>query len=129
MKHITFRVRWSRTDGSYGRSYLTAGVVDWPAIYDGSMRLHHGRQKVVRRPIIVLELDYPLDEAYHFTFIKLTGFTRRDLLRCVYRAYSKIYKDVRQYGVWGHHIGDLIVDSLSQANKENKMLYKAEIGS
>jgi len=59
---------------------------------------------------IRFELDYPLSKKYN-------GFIESaecwwDVLSAICAAYKIIYKNEEYYGVWGHEIGDLMVECL-----------------
>lgn len=53
-------------------------------------------------------IDYPLSENYIF---KVKGpISGYDLAIKVAKEYVKIYKDIEKWGVWGHYLGDLVVE-------------------
>jgi hypothetical protein len=86
-----------------------------------------GYERVIRRPLITIVFDYPLHGEWVMTFCRPTGFTRKDILACVYKGYCKVYKDVRVYGVWGHSISDLYLEGLIKTGKPG--LYELSMGS
>lgn len=57
----------------------------------------------------ILYLDYPLSVVVkeNITFSSL-----HELITCVRKAYREIYKDPNKYGIWGHGIRDLVIESL-----------------
>ena len=68
---------------------------------------------------IVGYIDYPLapDKAQKFQFTWKEN--RFDLCRQICEAYHSIYEEKEKYGVWGHDIGDLVIEQL-QIDTEKK---------
>jgi hypothetical protein len=80
--------------------------------------------------LIRILFNYPLSNSVTKTFQSQTGFTRRDILRCIYEGYSEIYaaepdpgyakgtanraQSRGPYGIWGHYINDLVVEWVQQ---------------
>ena len=84
--------------------------------------------------------DYPLTKAVEFEFESdnYKGFTRAHLAKSISNGYKKIYKDEEKdvgktnnipgifnrkksngrYGIWGHHIEDLVLRQVTQV-KDN----------
>lgn len=91
----------------------TAQVCDYHAVLDRRMALKKRNEWIIARPLIRIEFDYPLSgKSAVFLFCRPTGFTRLDLLACIYKGYAKIYGDPSKYSVWGHSIGDLFIEGI-----------------
>ena len=117
-----------------GRTSTCFHVVNIPNILDdiidGDDIIIHGHQ-------LHIILDYPLSHTVDKIFMK-DGFTKKDILRSIYEAYTEIYREEEgntkaprmcdvipdcylmnrmdthgEHGIWGHEIGDLFIDKLS----------------
>lgn len=68
------------------------------------------------RDEIKIVFDYPMSKP----FVKIVnsanpeGFTKKDLLYLIREGYLEIYDDVDKYGVYGHDIGDLVLEGIKQ---------------
>lgn len=59
---------------------------------------------------IEVTIDYPLSKKYTF---KLNGtLSRREVVSQIVKHYRKIYENPDAWGVWGHHLGDLMLHTL-----------------
>lgn len=69
---------------------------------------------VTRKNFVTIRYTYPLGADVDFTFKHKGGFTRKQLFRAIQRGYLKIYREQasgkRDYGIWGHSIGDLVLE-------------------
>jgi len=110
-RHLDFIVRWHNGR----RIWSTAQVCDYPAIRDGEMTLRKAHYHIIRRPIMIIEFndDHYIGNPTRFMFCRPTGFTYLDIMACIYKAYFKMYKDIRKYGIWGHSMGDLFLEGLT----------------
>jgi hypothetical protein len=90
---------------------------------------------------IFIEFKYPLSKEVLIRYQKQGGFTKRDILKFVGEGYKKIYEEEEasagdpgtydnlynrrrshgKYGIWGHHIEDLVVENL-RYNPATKIL-------
>jgi len=70
-------------------------------------------EKVWAGKEIRIEFDYPLDETYPMTFSRKGGWTLGQVIQKVIDGYAMIYKNDTRYGIWGHAIGDLVLEGLS----------------
>lgn len=100
------------TKNRHKRIWSTACVIDYHPVLDGVRTLRLANRLVIARPLITIEFDYPNQRTARFTFCRPTGFTRMDLLACIYKGYDTIYKDVRNYHVFGHGISDLYIEAI-----------------
>jgi hypothetical protein len=70
---------------------------------------------VTIEPDINIEFDYPIKQAIQFPYHHDGGFTLKDVLLSVQDGYKKIYADEEKYGVWGHEVHDLFIESVEAA--------------
>ena len=79
---------------------------------------------VIKDEKITMNITYPLSIEVNRVLEKKGGFTRMDVFKRIYEAYKQIYDEEEKgkYGIWGHYIGDLVIESVSYDQKE-KMLY------
>jgi hypothetical protein len=61
---------------------------------------------------VTIRFEYPLSNAFDFTFENPNGFTVAALVDHVQSTYAEIYADPDpdKYGIWGHDIGDLVIE-------------------
>jgi hypothetical protein len=84
-----------------------------------------GSKCFTRLQTIRIRFDYPLGEDVYFTFQSWddaenkNGFTRQQFLDCVRKGYSRIYRKPQASGVWGHRMGDLVLQGAYRANRTN----------
>jgi len=96
---------------------------------------------------IIIRITYPLSVEVYNEYEQKGGFSRKDLFRYIYEAYKKIYDEEEEqvgdpgtyerlynrkksegpYGIWGHQLGDLYLESISYDPK--KKLVNLDIGS
>lgn len=89
---------------------------------------------------ITMHITYPLSVEVNIPLEKKGGFTRMDVFKHIYEAYKLIYDEEEKevgdpgtyanlynrkesegkYGIWGHYISDLLIESVSY-NQEKKM--------
>src|SRR5690349_4298052 len=72
----------------------------------------NGDHRVTKKHKINIVLDYPLDHEYTFEMQRAGGWTLHDILLEVRTLYLNIYRNPDKYGVWGHGIGDLMVERM-----------------
>lgn len=102
---------------------------------------------VIKDEKISIIFTYPLSVRVVLQFENKRGFTRMDLLRCIYEGYKKIYDEEEKevgdpgtynmlynrreskgpYGIWGHYLGDLYLDIVEY--NPNKKMVNLHIGS
>jgi len=90
-----------------------------------------GNEVVYSGNILCLQFTYPLTRNAFRTLRshrKTGGFTRRQLVSAVRRAYHEIYRRPSYFGIWGHSIRDLFFDGLQRIGKTSN-LYGVEISS
>jgi hypothetical protein len=109
------------------------GIADWNdsfSIADGFPGdVLNGSDLISRRKSIEIQFDYPLGSAPTFVLKRRTGakgITRRAFAAFVQRTYRKIYANEERYGIWGHDIGDLVLECTAEV-KPGK--FKLGIGS
>lgn len=107
-----------------------------------------GDEKVILAHTITIEYDYPLSVKVRFTHTRKGGWTRNALARAIQKDYKRIYREEDAgvgkptgnipgmlnrdfsdgpYGIWGHDIGDLVVECVNYSVK--KRLVRLDIGS
>jgi len=94
-------------------------------------------ERVIRKENIVIVYNYPLDLAVDFPHKRKGGWTRKALFAAIQKDYAKIYRDEDKavgptghvpgmlnrdrsdgpYGIWGHDIGDLVVEGVTVSDK------------
>lgn len=120
-------------------------VIDYPLVESGELMMFLPQEnvyagqvvenaqdisgvKITNAKEISIQFDYPLDKPAVLTFTSDTGFTLKDIYRCVHDGYAKIYaaeedpgelpgmlnraKSEGLYGIWGHHVSDLYFEAL-----------------
>lgn len=120
-----------------------ADQADWTNIWDGKtgsfsvLKQHHsiwyvregkrlcGESKPLPRQVSVL-LTYPLGRPHVFTWEPagdadrpLTHWNIAELLEEIAAQYALIYEQPDKYGIWGHDIGDLVVEALRWCESAN----------
>lgn len=98
---------------------------------------------VISEKELTVIVDYPLSSNYRFTLISKNGFTREQLINEISKHYYQLYDEEEKtatiktvpmqqrkvfnrnqtngkYGIWGHDIGDLVLDEIH--------VYRNEIG-
>lgn len=70
---------------------------------------------VTAEPDIKIRFDYPIKEIVEFEFHHDDGFTVKDIVVAVEVGYKRIYDDEEKYGVWGHDMEDLFLESIETA--------------
>lgn len=91
---------------------------------------------------ITMNITYPLSVEVNVPLEKKGGFTRMDVFKHIYEAYKHIYDEEEKsegdpgtynnmynrkesegkYGIWGHYLSNLLIESVSYDQKE-KMLH------
>ena len=71
-------------------------------------------EKVTDREEISIQFKYPLSDSVTFDFAHDGGFSLRQFTEVVREGYQRIYADATKYGVWGHTIGDLYIEGISE---------------
>jgi len=129
----------------------TNNLTDYPEGFIPYIELEHPEKSikqlvnkdeiVVKEDTITLIVDYPLTNEYRLKINSKHGFTRRELVMDISKAYHKLYEEEEatatiktvpiaqrttlynrnqtngKYGIWGHDIADLILADV--------MVYKA----
>ncbi len=78
----------------------------------GDEKPHNPNQILTKSKSITIRLDYPLDGDYDFVYSSKNGFTLSKVISLIRKSYKKIYDNPGKYGVWGHDIGDLIIEGV-----------------
>jgi len=102
---------------------------------------------------ITIIIDYPLSINYEFELTSSIGFTRAQLITEISKHYHKLYDEEEKtatiktlpleqrkvynrnttngkYGIWGHDIGDLVLDDIIvHKTSDSKLLLTLEIDS
>lgn len=77
-------------------------------------KVKNGSKKITDQSSIIVVCDYPLDGEYEFTLKSSGGFTKQQFYSKLRDLYSTIiYKNANKYGIWGHSIRDLSLESVS----------------
>lgn len=91
---------------------------------------------VIPDQTITIQFSYPLTNPTQMQFTALNGFSRLELLKCIYAGYSSIYKQESntmtkidsnvplhnrgrsdgKYGIWGHELKDLCIEGIVYSN-------------
>ncbi len=93
------------------------------------MEVLNGSDLISKRKSIEVQFDYPLGSVPTFILKRRAGakgITRRVFAAFVQRTYRKIYANEERYGIWGHDIGDLVLEG-AQERKPGK--FKLHVGS
>jgi hypothetical protein len=78
---------------------------------------------------VVLVISYPLAVVAKFKIKSKTGFTMIQLVKHICRAYKKIYNNDEKYGIWGHDIGDLVVEGVRIRRRKGVTYVIPDVGS
>lgn len=99
--------------------------------YEDEYTLKHiieGERIVIRNNVITVEFNFPLSKNFYFKYESKEGFTRFDLLRCIYKGYKKINGEGDQdYGIWGHVLEGLFLEGVWYS--QNEKVVRLQIGS
>jgi len=96
---------------------------------------------VIKDEKITMTITYPLSVEINHTLEKKGGFTRLDVFKSIYKAYKQIYEEEEKnagdpgtydklynrkksegkYGIWGHYLDDLVIESVSYNPKEKEL--------
>lgn len=96
---------------------------------------------VINDEKITMVITYPLSVDVSITLEKRGGFTRLDVFKNIYKAYKLIYEEEEKvvgdpgsydnlynrkksegkYGIWGHYLGDLVIESVSYDSKKKEL--------
>jgi hypothetical protein len=132
----------------------TSNLTDYPEGFIPFMEIEHPEKSikqlvnkdeiVVKDDTITLIIDYPLTNEYRLKINSKNGFTRRELITAISKAYYKLFSEEEatatvktipvekrtavynrnqtngKYGIWGHDIADLVLADV--------MVYKALSG-
>jgi hypothetical protein len=97
----------------------------------GNKELIDAKKLVTKRKQITIHFDYPLTNETKIKFKSKTGFTLKNLFKCIYNGYTKIYKEEGEdpgmidgmynrrpsngkYGIWGYVIDDLYLEGATE---------------
>lgn len=73
-------------------------------------------ERVTRKENITIRYHYPLGADVDLPFKKKGGWTRGELFNVIQEGYVKIYEEedagVKNYGIWGHDLGDLVLEEV-----------------
>jgi hypothetical protein len=82
--------------------------------------------KVTDEEVIDIVINYPLQTELIHRAEKEGGFTVRDFAESLLDGYKLIYRDPKRFGVWGHGLGDLFLESIEEIEPGK---FKAVMGS
>ena len=105
--------------------------------YSKKYKMVKPMEVVIRKENIVIEYTYPLSNKIEFPHKRKGGWTRKALVSTIQKDYAKIYRDEDKavgptdcvpgtynrdrsegpYGIWGHCIGDLVIEGVSISDK------------
>ena len=97
---------------------------------------------VIEEEELTMVITYPLSVEVRIDLKKKGGFTRMFIFKSIYETYKQIYeeeegelgdpgtynnlynrkKSAGKYGIWGHYLEDLVIESVSY-NPKKKELY------
>jgi hypothetical protein len=134
----------------YGNFKFWLYIAPWPNVpsildfekKDVRENLIKPNEVVIRDEKITMTITYPLSVEVKLPLEKKGGFTRLDVFKNIYEAYKKIYEEEEKgvgdpgsyanlynrrksegkYGIWGHYLGDLVIESVTYDPNE-KVLY------
>src|SRR5256885_16944533 len=69
----------------------SAEILDYQEIEAGHLELCGANERITEKSTIRILLNYPLSNPVTKSFQSHGGFTRRDILRCIYEGFSEIY--------------------------------------
>jgi hypothetical protein len=142
----------------------TDNAIDYPEGFIPYIKLEHPQQYikqlinqdeiVVKEDAITLIIDYPLTNEYRQKLYSRDGFTRRELIMEISKAYYKLFDEEEatatvktipvekrttvynrnqtngKYGIWGHDIADLVLaDIMVYRALEGEILLSLNIES
>jgi hypothetical protein len=74
-------------------------------------------RRITRKKNVKFVIDYPVDGEWEFKATSSTGWTVAKVVRKIQALYQKrIYRNTDKYGVWGHGIGDLVIERVYYNN-------------
>ncbi len=96
---------------------------------------------VIEEEELTMVIDYPVSGDVRVELKKKEGFTRMFIFKSIYEAYKRIYKEEDKesgdpgidnnlynrrrsggkYGIWGHYLEDLVIESVSYNPKEKEL--------
>ena len=75
-----------------------------------------------------LLIDYPLDNGFSFPVkVGKQGMGITEILGTIGDAYEKVYAMPNHFGIWGHGIGDLVLETVTVDH--DKKLITLSVGS
>ena len=131
-------------------------IVPWASIKNSesdSIRLIDSNLKVINAREATVIIDYPVRKPVNFKITSDSGFTKSDLLRKIGQIYRQLYKDEEasstiktvpmdkrkgvvnrnatngKYGIWGHDIDDLDINSATISCNNGKCIIELGIES
>ena len=101
---------------------------------------------VINESKVTIIVDYPLTNTYIFELTSLSGFTRTQLIYEISKQYYQLYDEEERtakiktlpleqrtiynrnrtdgkYGIWGHDIGDLVLNEIIVHKTSNGMIF------
>ncbi|MFX1525452.1 MAG: hypothetical protein ACFFCC_18240 [Promethearchaeota archaeon] len=105
------------------------------------VRLIKPNEVVIDEEELTMVIDYPLSAKVRIKLKKKGGFTRLFIFKSIYEAYKQIYKEEDEesgdpgtynnlynrkraggkYGIWGHYLEDLVIESVIYNPKKNEL--------
>lgn len=133
----------------YGNVKFWLYIVPWPRVpyildfedKEARENLINPNEVVIKDEKITMTITYPLSVEVNLTLEKKGGFTRLDVFKSIYDAYKRIYEEEEKgvgdpgtydnlynrkksegkYGIWGHYIDDLVIESVTYNPKEKEL--------
>lgn len=113
------------------------GVIPWINLDNPEInQLINGDEILVKKTLINIIFDYPLNKPHTFEFKNEKGFSRKDLVLLISKKYHEIYDEEEvtskvktipvdkrtgiinrnetdgKYGIWGHDLTDLVLSGI-----------------
>lgn len=84
--------------------------------------IHRGERKVSRLRNLEIIIDYPVHDEVIFMYRRQKGWTWQQIMNAIWRAYRRVYRNQKRYGVWGHGLRDLVLERVNARQVGNGSL-------
>lgn len=91
-------------------------------VIDRGAKVLEGQQRVTQTARITIVYEYPLHGTHEIIHNRKTGWTLQQICAAVQNDYKKIYDRPNRYGIWGHGIGDLVIESIQYNPRNRKVI-------
>ena len=133
----------------YGNVKFWLYLAPWPRVpyvldfedKEARENLINPNEVVIKDEKITMTITYPLSIEVSLPLEKKGGFTRLDIFKNIYEVYKQIYEEEEKsggdpgsydnlynrkksegkYGIWGHYLDDLIIESVIYNQKEKEL--------